>query len=143
MTLVEFMHSENYNKYLDKLDDSLLLMKIDRAEEPHKIVIELQSRWLTFAGITSDDLLALITNYEENTIKYIVQMQVAFTEPDGGVDNIVNYPPQIDFPIGYLIEFFILLKKTKELMEYLKVIRMPGPKQYANEIKNIFNESMQ
>lgn len=41
MTLAEFMNSENYNKYLDKLDGSLPLMKIDRAEEPHKVVIEL------------------------------------------------------------------------------------------------------
>lgn len=143
MTLAEFMYSEDYNKYLDKLDGSLLLMKIDRAEEPHKVVIELQSRWLILAEVTPDDLLALVTNYEENTIKYMVQKQVAYTEPDGGEDNIVNHPPRIDFPIGHLIEFFILLKKPKELMGYLKAIRMPGPKKYASEITNIFNEAMQ
>lgn len=143
MTLTEFINTDNYQKYLDELNNSLLIRKIDKTGKVYDVITNVQIKWLQHAIISLDELSFLIVSHKKSTIKYIVQKQVFYNEPNGGEDNLVHEAPNVNFPIGHLIEFFILLKKPDELMSYLKAIRMPGPKKYASEITNIFNEAMQ
>jgi len=49
----------------------------------------------------------------------------------------------INFPLGHLIEYFLILKKPENLVGYIRSIRIPGAKKYAKEIKRIFDDIQQ
>lgn len=138
MKLAEFMQSDFYMNYLDDLDKKMLV-KIDRVSVIHEIIKKIELESLSYASLSLDNLKWLIDNYRFNTIDYIVFKQKKYIEADGGKDNIVNVTPKINFPIGHLIEFYIILKKPEELVEYIKKIRIPSVKKYAKEIIDIFN----
>lgn len=139
MRLIEFMQSDLYVNYLDDLDEKMSV-KIDRVSTLHGIVEKIELDSLNYASLTLEDLKWLIENYRIKTINYILIKLEKYTEPDGGNDNIVNLAPKINFPIGHLIEFYILLKKPEELIGYIKKIRIPDAKKYGKEITSIFNE---
>ena len=139
MKLTEFMQSDFYVSYLDDLDERMSI-KIDRISTLHGIVEKIELDSLNHASLTLEDLKWIIDNYRVRTIHYILIKLKKYTESDGGDDNIVNLSPKINFPIGHLIEFYILLKKPEELFDYIKKIRIPDARKYVKEITNIFNE---
>ncbi|NIF24290.1 hypothetical protein F3J40_22205 [Pantoea sp. Acro-835] len=73
-------------------------------------------------------------------MKYIIKKQVTYREANGGKDNIINLAPKINFPIGHLIEYYLLSKRPIDLLEYVTKIRIPGPRKYVKEIGVIFSE---
>ncbi|EJX0634496.1 hypothetical protein ODD08_004622 [Salmonella enterica] len=139
MKLIEFIQSDFYASYLNDLDEKMAI-KIDRVSPLHRIIEKIELDSLNCASLTLDDLKWLIENYRLKTIHYIIMKLEKYTEPDGGKDNIVNLPPKVNFPIGHLIEFYILLKKQERLLDYIKEIRIPDSKKYTKEITKMFNE---
>ena len=69
-----------------------------------------------------------------------MKKQETYTEPDGGKDNIINLAPQVNFPVGHLIECYLLSRRPGDLLEYVTKIQIPGPKKYVKEIEKIFSE---
>lgn len=139
MKLTEFMQSDIYTAFLDDLDKSLS-EKIDRKSKVYGVIINLMEKWLEYASISYDELSWVILNHREESIDYIVKKQITYTEPNGGKDNIVNQAPGINFPIGHLIEYYLLSRRPNDLIEYVKKIQIPGPKKYVKEIEKIFSE---
>ncbi|NBF11944.1 hypothetical protein GV818_25175 [Pseudomonas sp. Fl4BN1] len=82
-----------------------------------------------------------MSNHRRKTISYAVNKYKAYIEPDGGGENIVNEAPQINFPIGHLIEYFLILNHPERLVEYIKSSKIPSTKKYAKEINGIFLEA--
>jgi hypothetical protein len=119
MKLTDFMQSDIYMSFLDDLEKSLS-EKIDRKSKVHDVVIILMEKWLGYASLSFDDLCWVILNCRSTSINYIVKKQEAYTEPDGGKDNIVNQAPKVNFPIGHLIEYYLLSKRPDDLLEYIK-----------------------
>lgn len=136
MTLNEFMHTESYAQYLDALDLALP-EKIDRATPVHDFIIEVDNESLQHAAVSFDELNELITHQREKTIAWIIKKNETYLE-SGGEDNIVNKAPQINFPIGHLIEYRLLERNPDELVNYIKAIGIPGAKKYAKELSNIY-----
>ncbi|WP_317635620.1 hypothetical protein [Xylocopilactobacillus apicola] len=114
-------------------------VKIDRESKVHEVVMEGENEALQFSSVSLDDICWLITNYRDETISYIIKKYARYIEPNGGKDNIVNLPPKINFPIGHLIEFFLMLKAPDKLASYIRKIRIPDAHQYVKEITEIFN----
>jgi hypothetical protein len=139
MKLKEFLESAFYLNFLDELDD-FLPEKIDRASKVYILISNILDKWLSIASISVSDLEWLISHESESVIKYILKKQKAYTEPNGGEDNIVNEIPNRSFPISHLIEYCLLSKRPDDLLEYVAKIRIPGPKKYAKEIVEMFSE---
>ncbi|EHL9704203.1 hypothetical protein [Salmonella enterica] len=139
MKLTEFMQSDFYLSYLDDLDKEMLV-KIDRASTVHDVIIKIELDSLNYASLTLDDLKWVIEKYRFKTICYILKKQEKYTEPDGGKDNIVNQAPKVNFPIGHLIEYYLLSKRPSDLLDYVTKIRIPDSKKYVKEIGKIFSE---
>jgi len=138
MTLNEFMHTESYANYLDALD-LVLPEKIDRVTPVHDFIIEVDNESLQHAAVSFDELDALIKNDREKTIAWIVKKNEKYLET-GGEDNIVNKAPQINFPIGHLIEYRLLERNPEGLVDYIKAIGIPGAKKYAKELSTLYAE---
>jgi hypothetical protein len=139
MKLTEFMQSDFYLNYLDDLDKEIPV-KIDRVSIVHDFIIKIELDSLNHASLTLGDIKWLIENHRLKTIRYIVKKQKNYTEPDGGKDNIINLAPKVNFPVGHLIEYYLLLRRPSDLLEYVKKIRIPGAKKYVREIEGFFSE---
>lgn len=139
MKLTEFMQSDFYLNYLDDLDKEMLV-KIDRVSIVHDIILKIELDSLNYASLTLGDIKWLIENHRFKTICYILKKQEKYSEPDGGKDNIVNLAAKINFPIGHLIEYYLLSERPNDLLDYVTKIRIPGSKKYAKEIGKIFSE---
>ncbi|MDX5698223.1 hypothetical protein SGP15_24735 [Brenneria sp. L4-2C] len=139
MTLDEFTRSDYYISYLHELE-SAILKKIHILEmEP--VLMKIYNRYIDAAGISAEDLKWVIENRRKQSIFFIKNKYMTYFEADGGEDNIVNEPLKLNFPIGHLIEFFLILDKPEKLIEYIKSIRIPNAKKYAKEITSIFNKA--
>lgn len=140
MALLNFMKSDFYTSYLNDLDKNMPI-SIDRETAIHSIIIKVMTASLENSSVSLDDIEWLINNHRHKTISYIVNKYKTYIEPDGGNENIVNEAPQINFPIGHLIEYFLILNHPERLVEYIKSSRIPSAKKYAKEINEIFLEA--
>lgn len=138
MTLEDFMRTESYVKYLDELDKALP-EKIDRVSKIHEVIMEVEKESLECASVSPEELDELIRKHPYKTISYIIKKHENFFEPDGGEDNIFNKPPQLNYPIGHLIEYYLLLNTPEDLQKYIKGIGMPNAKKYAKELTDIYS----
>ena len=139
MTLNKFMNEAYYRDYLLIVEEKLS-EKIDTKTEVYDVVLDLLNGWLGKAEVSLFDLKWLIENYREETACYIAKKIEKYREPDGGPEKIINLPLTREFPIGHLIEYFLILKKPERLAGYLNSIRIPGVKKYAKEIKEMFDD---
>lgn len=139
MKLTEFMQSDFYLNYLDDLDKEMPV-KIYRVSIVHDVILKIELDSLNYASLTLGDIKWLIENHRFETMRYILKKQETYTEPDGGRDNIINLAPKVNFPIGHLIEYYLLSRRPNELLQYVTKIRIPGPKKYVKEIEKIFSE---
>ncbi|MGA9662074.1 MAG: hypothetical protein WBQ92_10385 [Pseudomonas alloputida] len=140
MTLSELIQSDTYINLLDNLD-KYIPEKVDRQSKIHETVTTLMEKWIQHSSLSCDDLHHTILNNQQHLISYIIKKQAAYTEPNGGRDNIINLAPKANFPISHIIEFCILSSKKSELSEYITKIRIPAPRQYTREIEKIFSET--
>lgn len=140
MDILSFMNSDFYMSYLDDLDEKMPV-RIDREATVHSAIIEVEVASLESSSVSLGDIEWLIKNYRSKTIKYIVAKYNSYIEPDGGDEGIVNEAPQINFPIGHLIEYFLILNHPERLVDYIRSSRIPSAKKYAKEINGIFLES--
>lgn len=125
--------------YLDDLDKEMPV-KIYRVSIVHDVILKIELDSLNYASLTLGDIKWLIENHRFETMRYILKKQETYTEPDGGRDNIINLAPKVNFPIGHLIEYYLLSRRPNELLQYVTKIRIPGPKKYVKEIEKIFSE---
>lgn len=142
MTLNDFMNEDFYRDYLLTVEERLS-EKIDMKSKVSEIILNLENEFLEKAEVSLNDIKWLIENHREETAQYMVKKNEIYLEPDGGEEGIVNYPPTVDFPIGHLIEYFLILKKPEKLVDYIRSIRIPSAKKYAKEIKKIFDDVQQ
>ncbi|WP_178125107.1 hypothetical protein [Pseudomonas sp. Fl4BN1] len=140
MALLNFMKSDFYTSYMNDLDKEMPV-SIDRETAIHSIIIEVITTSLERSSVSLDDMEWLMSNHRRKTISYAVNKYKAYIEPDGGGENIVNEAPQINFPIGHLIEYFLILNHPERLVEYIKSSKIPSTKKYAKEINGIFLEA--
>jgi len=141
MTLDELTRSDCYVSYLHELENEIL-KKIDISKmEP--VLIKIYNMYMDTAGISAEDLKWLIENCRGQSIFFIKNKHMTYFEPDGGEDNIINEPLKLNFPIGHLIEFFLMLNKPERLIDYIKSIRIPNANKYAKEITDIFNKAQE
>ncbi|MCE5985655.1 hypothetical protein LVV83_01225 [Pseudomonas sp. LM20] len=140
MILPELMQSDIYISLLDDLD-KYTPEKIDRKSKVHEAIITLMGKWIQHASLSCEDLQHTILDHRQHLLAYIIKKQAAYTEPNGGKDNIINQAPKVNFPISHIIEYCLLSKRPSELPEYITKIRIPAPRQYAREIEIIFSET--
>ncbi|HDS1051060.1 MULTISPECIES: hypothetical protein [Pseudomonas] len=140
MTLSELIQSDTYINLLDNLD-KYIPDKIDRQSKIHETLTTLMEKWIQHSSFSCDDLHHTILNHQQHLLFYIIKKQAAYTEPNGGRDNIRNLAPKVNFPISHIIEYCILSSEKSELLEYIKKIRIPAPQQYTREIEKIFSET--
>jgi hypothetical protein len=139
MTLNDFMNEASYRDYLLIVEEKLS-EKIDAELEVNEIVLNLLNEFLEKAEVSLSDLKWLLENHREETAYYIAKKYEMYHEPDGGEEGIINDPLMLNFPIGHLIEYYLILKKPEKLVDYIRSIRIPGAKKYAKEIKKIFDD---
>jgi len=139
MTLNNFMKEAFYRDYL-RIVEEKLSQRIDMESEYYELNLKSDMEYLKMAKMALTDLKWLIENHREETALYIAKKIEMYLDPDGGENEIVNYPPMIDFPILHLIEYFLILKNPESLVEYIQSIRIPGAKKYVKEIKKIFDD---
>ncbi|MCL1918739.1 MAG: hypothetical protein FWG14_10555 [Peptococcaceae bacterium] len=137
--LRDFINEPFYRKYLLTVEEKMPV-KMDMKSRVNNIVLEVENESCAKAGVSPDDLKWLIENCQEETAQYTTKKYVAYTEPDGGPDEIVNDPPGLTFPIGHLIEYLLLLRQPDKLLGYIQSRRIPGEKKYAREIEKIFSD---
>lgn len=142
MTLDEFMQSEDYVKYLDELD-KVLPEKIDRTSRIDEVVIEIENDSLQYASVKPEELAELIKKDNGKTISYIMEKHEKFFEPDGGEDNITNKPPQLNYPVGHLIEYYLLSNKAESLLDYIRSVGIPNAKKYVSDLMRIYTQVQQ
>ena len=139
MTLKDFMNETFYREYLQVIEKNILEM-IDMESEVHEIILNFENESLEKSGVSINDLKWLIENHCDKTSQYIAKKNAIYVEPDGGEEGIINDPPMVFFPIGHLIEYYLILKKPERLVDYLRSIHIPNAKKYAKEIKEIYDE---
>ncbi|XFC40871.1 hypothetical protein ACEF39_003927 [Stenotrophomonas indicatrix] len=138
MTLTDLLASAAYRDYLFALDAYLKKQPFKHEAPIDPVIARLQEGWMGHASIEADALLQLIRAERAQTFSYIAQKLAAYSEPDGGPDNIVNLPATLHMPIGHLIEYFLLRDDAAAVKSYLKKIRMPDVVAYAREIRVMF-----
>jgi len=137
--LYDFMNEPYYREYLLVVEDKLS-EKIDMESEVDELVLNVQNDFMEKAGVSLNDLKWLIDNQGVETARYMAKKYEIYIEPDGGEEGIVNDLPMINFPIGHLVEYFLILKKPEGLLDYVRSIRIPSANKYVKEIKKIFND---
>lgn len=138
MTLAGLLTSEDYRDYLRALAAHLPSQRFDLGAPAEPVIVSLHETWLAHAGATPSALRDLICAERLQTFTYIGQKLAAFTDPDGGADNIVNEPANLHTPIGHLIEYLIHRRNAADLPGYLKKIRMPQARAYAASTARMF-----
>lgn len=138
MTLVDLLVSAAYRDYLFGLDAYLDEKPFNHEAPIEPVILRLLEAWMSHANIKADALSCLISTERDQTFRYIAQKLAAYSEPDGGPDNIVNLPATLHMPIGHLIEYLLLRDDVSAVKSYLKKIRMPDSIAYAKEIRVMF-----
>jgi len=138
VTLVDLLTSEDYRDYVRALAANLPSQPFDLDAPAEPVIVSLHETWLGHAGTTATALRDLMGAERLQTFQYIGQKLAAFTEPDGGPDNIVNEPANLHTPIGHLIEYLIHRRNAADLPGYLKKIRMPQARAYAATTARMF-----
>ena len=143
MTLNDFINEAFYRDYLITVEERLAEKIVEIDPKYIDIILNFENESLRKAGVSTDDLKWLIENHRGETAQYIAIKIKIFREPDGGEEGIVNLPPTIDFPIGHLIEYFLILNKPELLDGYIRSIHIPSAKKYVKEIKKVFDDVQQ
>lgn len=141
MTLTDLLASAAYRDYLFALDAYLKKQPFKHEAPIEPVIVRVQEGWMGHANIKADALLQLISAERVRTVSYIAQKLAAYSEPDGGPDNIVNLPATLHMPIGHLIEYLLLRDDASAVKSYLKKIRMPDAIAYASEVAEMFRSA--
>lgn len=134
MTLSELIQSDTYINLLDNLD-KYIPEKVDRQSKIHETIITLMEKWIQYSSLSCDDLHHAILNHQQHLLFYIIKKQAAYTEPNGGRDNIINLAPKVNFPISHIIEYCILSSEKSELLEYIKKFEYQLPNNTREKLK--------
>ena len=139
MSLHDLIDEAFYREYLLTVEKKLS-KTINMESKIHEIVLEEEQESLIKANVSINDLKWLIENFSAETARYMAKKYEMYIEPDGGKEGIKNEPPMANFPIGHLIEYYLILKKPEGLVDYIRSIHIPNAKKYAKEIKEIYDE---
>ena len=138
MTLKDLLASAVYRDYVLALDAHLEHQRFDHDAAVEPVIVALHEGWLEHAGTTPIALRELITTERLQTFNYIAQKLVAFSEAEGGADNIVNEAATLHMPIGHLVEYLVLRDESSDITAYLRKIRMPSARAYAARVSKMF-----
>jgi len=140
--LYDFLNERFYRDYLLIVDDHLS-EKMDMEFEAGGIILNIICEKMEKAGVGLEDIKWLINNHGEKAARYMAMKSDFYREPDGGEDAVINLPPDRSFPVGHLVEYFLILKKPEELPSFLQSCRMPYARRYAKEILKMFDDVQQ
>lgn len=141
MTLTDLLASAAYRDYLLAMDEFLKKQPFKHEAPIEPVIVHVQEGWMGHANIEADALLCLIGAERVQTFSYIAQKLAAFSEADGGPDNLVNLPATLHMPIGHLIEYLLLRDDVAGMKSYLKKIRVPDAIAYASEVAEMFRSA--
>lgn len=129
------------NKSNKKIDKNNYLSSIQYAKESIKKANE-----------TEENLLNFLNENKEIVIMYSVKKLTTLSNvedkdddddwetDEGDEDEIIEeLGLSMTFLIYYLNELILIKKGNEELEKYLKKIRIPNAKKYANELREIYN----
>lgn len=129
------------NKSNKKIDKNNYLSSIQYAKESIKKANE-----------TEESLLNFLNENKEIVIMYSVKKLTTLSNvedkdddddwetDEGDEDEIIEeLGLSMTFLIYYLNELILIKKGNEELEKYLKKIRIPNAKKYANELREIYN----
>lgn len=147
MDVREFIKSNGYNELLNKTVHSLSLPLRD-GDIPSQ-VFNIDAGSINKSGVSLNDLSSLYNEDENKIINFIRlhQHEVQDDNDDYYEDDdeenksvtIEVLPSYKNFLIGYLIKYYLLKNDQQALDTYLKALRIPNYKKYANELKDIYS----
>lgn len=143
MTLEELLTCATWRAYLHALDAHLVHERFNHDGPVEPVMVDIQEEWMDHANVSADALLALIDAERTQTFHYIGQKLAAYSEADGGADNIVTEPANLHMPVGHLIEYYLHQADPAGVISYLKKIRMPGARAYAVKTAAMFDVARQ
>ncbi|MCW2067566.1 UNVERIFIED_ORG: hypothetical protein M2420_002929 [Stenotrophomonas maltophilia] len=138
MTLTDLLASAAYRDYLFALDAYLKKQPFKHEAQIEPVIVRVQEGGMGHVNIKADALLHLIGAERAQTFSYIAQKLAAYSEADGGPDNLVNLPATLHMPIGHLIQYLLLRDGVAGMKGYLKKIRVPNAIVYAGKITAMF-----
>lgn len=141
MTLTDLLASAAYRDYLLALDAYLKKQPFKHEAPIEPVIVRVHEAWMGHANIKADALLYLIGAERVQTFSYIAQKLAAYSEADGGPDNLVNLPATLHMPIGHLIEYLVLRDEAAGMKSYLRRIRVPDAIAYAGEVAEMFRSA--
>lgn len=141
MTLTDLLASAVYRDYLLALDAYLKKQPFKHEAPIEPVIVRVQEGWMGHANIKADALLQLISAERVQAFSYIAQKLAAYSEADGGPDNLVNLPATLHMPIGHLIEYLLLRDDVAGMRSYLKKTRVSGAIAYASEVAEMFRST--
>lgn len=139
----EFISTENYLALLDKVVNSLSLPL--RGDNIPIQVFNIDAGSINKSGLGLGELSEL---YNEGDIEKIIffiklhQSEIQDNEDDdkeNKSETIETLPSYKNFLIGYLVKYYFLKNNQKGLDAYLKALRIPNYKKYADELKYIYS----
>jgi hypothetical protein len=146
-----FIGSDIYEKAIELVKNKA---QIEISQEYEKVkFIELDS--LEKANITINEIENILKSDFEKIIDFIVIKWNLYKdeEDDGGEYPLGEEPDESDKPVlierhpfyksfmvGYIVEYYLLKNKPKELLQYIKKIRIPYAKKYEKELKELYNK---
>lgn len=141
MTLTDLLASAAYRDYLLAMDEYLKKQPFQHEAAIEPVIVRVQEGWMGHANIKADALLHLISAERAQTFSYIAQKLAAYSEADGGPDNLVNLPATLHMPIGHLIEYLLLRDEAAGMKSYLRKIRVADAIAYASEVAEMFRSA--
>lgn len=145
MDVREFIKSNSYDELLNKVTVELSL-KVN-PDTPPSQVFNIDAGKINKSGIGLGQLEALCSSDSDRLVKFVKMTLEEITDDDGDDDRdeeerdelIEVLPFYKSFLIGYLIRYYYLKNDSEYLLDYLKILRIPGYKKYANELKDIYS----
>lgn len=163
MDIRSFIQHEVYKAYLEELN-KYLTEKIDLSgsvsealkitygtDKYHKHLedeyiedlLNIESELLEMANIGFENLMEIILNNRDQTIIFIDECYKKFsklTEKEKR-EVVAELPPYLTFPIGYLINFY-LIKNKLNIREYVKKQGIPNANKCIKDLIEIYEYSI-
>lgn len=144
MNISELILTEQYLSFVKELNQyQNPKVNMDADLKKLDILIDIEERCLAWANITCNDILWVIDNYKLEAIRFIVDCYNQFSKPEKEElsQNIEYLEPDLTFPIGHLINLY-LIHNNMDFKGYIKKLRVPKEKKYIDDLLKIYHTIM-
>ena len=136
--------------YINSVNQIIKLAKQRVSEEVYMTEIQLAKEFIKYANETEENLLYFLKENNKKVICYSIKKLQLITgngEQDENDDYILEEDDSETMSLGLsktflvddTLELMLIKKGNEELEKYLKKIRIPNAKKYANELREIYN----